>query len=171
MKYKGLILFILIAIGIVVLIFLPEKKLYEEVASVGKPAPEFELRDADGTLWKLSDQKGKVVFLNFWATWCSVCKSEMPSKEWLRKRMQDKPFQMFGILFRDDPVNLFPYFKHVTVNVPTLISPDNEAAKLYGITGVPETFIIDKDGIGREKVVGPRIWDTEKNIALIEKWL
>ncbi len=171
MKYKGLILVILIAIGVVVLIFLPEKKIYEEVASVGNPAPEFELRDSNGKLWKLSEQKGKVIFLNFWATWCSVCKSEMLSKEGLWRRMQDKPFQMFGILFRDDPVNLIPYFKRIEVSIPTLISPGNEAAKLYGITGVPETFIIDKEGIVREKIVGPRVWDSDKNIAMIENWL
>lgn len=171
MKYKGLILIVLIAIAVTLLFFLPEGKIYKEVASVGAPAPDFALRDSNGKLWKLSDMRGKVVFINFWATWCTVCKSEMPYKESLFVKMQGRPFQMLGMLFRDDPSNLIPYFKKQKVSIPTLISPDDEAAGLYGITGVPETFIIDKNGIIREKIVGPREWDNPETIALIEKWL
>ncbi len=171
MKYKGPILVIVIAISLAALFLLPEKKIYEKVASVGKPAPAFEYPDSNGKIWKLSDLKGKVVFLNFWATWCTTCKAELPSKEALYKKMQEKPFQMLGMLFRDDPANLTPYFKKNSVSFPTLISPKNEAAKVYGITGVPETFIIDKEGIVREKIVGPKAWDSPEAMALIEKWL
>jgi len=78
---------------------------------------------------------------------------------------------MLGMLFRDDPDNLPEYFKKHNVTIPTLISPDNDASKKFGITGVPETFIVDKDGIVREKLVGPKKWDTEESLALIEKWL
>jgi len=171
LKYKGLILLILIGIAIAALIFLPEEKKYKEVASTGKPAPQFELEDSNGNLWRLSDLKGKVVFINFWATWCSTCKAEMPYKERLYEKMQGRPFQMLGVLFRDDPRNLGAYFARQKVSPPTLISPDNEMAKLYGITGVPETFIIDKKGIVREKIVGLWEWDSPESIALIEKWL
>jgi peroxiredoxin len=171
MKYKGPILIILIAIAIAALFLIPEKKTYEQVAAVGKPAPDFEYPDSTGKIWRLSDLRGKVVFLNFWATWCSTCKAEMPSKEALYQKMQGKPFQMLGILFRDDPANLPQYYRTQKVSPPTLISPDNGAAKLYGITGVPETFIIDKNGIIREKIVGPREWDSPESIAMIEKWL
>ena len=171
MKYKGVILIILIVIGIAALLFLPKERKYEEIASVGAPAPDFELRDSNGNLWKLSDLRGKVVFMNFWATWCTTCKAEMPYKESLYEKMQGKPFQMLGVLFRDNPRNLISYFERQKVSPPTIISPDGEVAKLYGITGVPETFIIDKEGIVREKIVGPREWDSPENIALIEKWL
>jgi cytochrome c biogenesis protein CcmG/thiol:disulfide interchange protein DsbE len=171
MKYKGLILIIIIAIGAALIFLLPESKEYEEIASVGKPAPAFEYPDSNGRRWKLSDLRGKVVFVSFWATWCATCESEMPSKDVLFNKMQGKPFQMLGMLFRDDPANLVPYKRTHTVSLPTLISPDNEAAKKYGITGVPETFIIDKEGIVREKIVGPRDWGSAEQIALIEKWL
>lgn len=171
MKYKGLILVIVIAICLAVLILLPKEKKYEEIAAVGKPAPVFELKDADGNLWKLSDLRGKVVFLNFWATWCTTCKAEMPYKEMLFQKMQGRPFQMLGILFRDSPSNLPAYKMKLPVSAPTLIGIDNEAAKLYGITGVPETFIIDKNGIIREKRVGPGEWTTPENLAMIEKYL
>lgn len=171
MKYKGPLLVIIIAIGAALIFLLPGTKEYEEVASVGKPAPAFEYPDSDGKMWRLSDLRGKVVFISFWATWCGTCESEMPSKEALYNSMQDKPFQMLGMLFRDDPANLVSYKKTHKVSLPTLISRNNESAKLFGITGVPETFIIDKEGIVREKLVGPRDWTNEDIIALIEKWL
>jgi peroxiredoxin len=170
-KYKGLILVIVIAICLAVFVLLPKEKIYEEIAAVGKPAPAVELKDADGNLWKLSDLRGKVVFLNFWATWCTTCKSEMPHKEKLFQKMQGRPFQMLGILFRDSPSNLPAYKMKLPVSAPTLIGNDNEAAKLYGITGVPETFIIDKNGIVREKIVGPLEWSKPENLAIIEKYL
>ena len=151
MKYKGFIIIVLIGISIAALIFLPEEKKYKEIASVGSQAPYFELMDTKGNLWRLSDLKGKVVFMNFWATWCTTCKSEMPYKESLYKKMQGRPFQMLGVLFKDNPRNLISYFKKNKVSPPTLISPGNEVARLYGITGVPETFIIDKEGIVRKK--------------------
>ncbi len=171
MKYKGLILVIVIAVCLAVFILLPKEKIYEEIAAVGKPAPAVELKDADGNLWKLSDLRGKVVFLNFWATWCTTCKSEMPQKEMLFQKMQGRPFQMLGILFRDSPSNLPAYKMKLPVSAPTLISNDSETAKLYGITGVPETFIIDKNGIVREKIVGPLEWSKPENLAIIEKYL
>jgi thiol-disulfide isomerase/thioredoxin len=122
-------------------------------------------------MWRLADQKGNVVFINFWATWCTSCKAEMPYKESLYEKMQDKPFQMFGMLFKDDPSNLTDYYKTQKVSPPTLIDPGNKISREFGITGVPETFIIDKEGVIRERIVGPREWDGPETMAIIEKWL
>ncbi len=171
MKYKGPILLVLIAICAAVLFLIPENKNYDKIASIGKPAPAFEYADPSGRTWKLADLKGNVVFLNFWATWCPTCKEEIPTKEAIIKKMEGRPFQMLGMLFRDDVSNLNRYNRQHNLRLTTLISPDNEAARLYGITGVPETFIIDKDGIVREKIVGARDWNAPENLALIEKWL
>jgi peroxiredoxin len=171
MKYKGPVLLVLIVLAVATMFLIPEQKVYKEIASVGKPAPDFAYPDEKGNIWRLSDLRGKVVFVNFWATWCTTCRAEMSQKALLHKKMEGKPFQMLGMLFRDDPANLPSYFREVKVSAPTLISPDNESAKKFGITGVPETFIIDKDGIVREKLVGPQMWDSEESVALIEKWL
>ena len=171
MNSKALVLIVIIVICAAALFMLPETKKYESVAEVGKAAPLFEYPDSTGKIWKLADLKGNVVFVNFWATWCTTCEAEMPHKQALYEKMQDKPFKMFGMLFRDDPANLPEYYRTHTVKAPTLISPDNEAGKIYGITGVPETFIIDKEGIIREKLVGPQEWGDEKTMALIQKWL
>jgi len=171
MKNKGLILIIIIVVCIAALFLMPGTKSYEKIASIGQPAPEFEYPDSNGKLWKLSDLRGKVVFINFWATWCTTCKAEMPHKEALFEKLKDEPFQMLGMLFRDDPANLADYYKTQKVSPPTLISPNNESAKIFGITGVPETFIIDKEGIVREKLVCAREWDVEGTIEFITKWL
>ncbi len=169
--YKGIFIVMLLAVGFAAWFFLAEEKTYGEAVSVGLPAPAFEYTDTDGKIWRLSDLRGKVVFLNFWATWCPACKSEMPSKEALHEKMKGRPFQMLGILFRDDPANLVPYFKKQHVGFPTLITRWKEAARLYGIIGIPQTFIIDRDGIVRERIVGPREWDSPEALAMIEKWL
>jgi peroxiredoxin len=171
MRYKGIILVVLIGIAVVLLVFLPEEKVYREISEVGSPAPDFELNDSKGRLWRLADLRGKVVYINFWATWCTTCKAEMPYKESLYEKMQDRPFQMLGMLFKDDPANLISYYKTQKVSPPTLIDPGNEIARQFGLTGVPETFIIDKEGIIRERLVGPREWDSPEIIAMLEEWL
>lgn len=171
MKYKGVVLIVLIAAAVFLLTFLPDEKVYKEVAEVGSKAPAFELKDDSGKVWKMTDLAGNVVFINFWATWCTSCKAEMPHKEALYEKMQGRSFQMLGILFKDDPRNLPSYKEKIKVSPPTLISPDNEAGRMFGITGVPESFIIDKEGIIREKIVGPREWDSPDMVELMEKWL
>lgn len=171
MKHKSIILIIVIAVAAAAIFLTPEEKSYKTIMSVGSPAPDFELRDSTGKLWKLSDLKGKVVFINFWATWCTTCKAEAPQKTTLFNAMQGKPFQMLGVLYRDSPDNLPSYYRQFNVSAPTLIDPDNEMAKLYGITGVPESFILDKEGILRERLIGPKEWSSPENMALIEKWL
>lgn len=172
MKYKGIILIVLIILGFLVIRFLPgDISQNTEIASVGSPAPDFELQDLNGKTWKLSGLKGKVVFVNFWASWCPSCNTETPYKEILNKTMQGKPFQMLGLLYRDDPKDAMAYVQKHGLTFPALMGPDDEAARHYGITGIPETFIIDKNGIVREKIVGPRQWDLPESMALIEKWL
>lgn len=171
MKHKSIILIIVIAVAAAAIFLSPGQKSYKTIIAVGSPAPEFELKDSTGRLWKLSDLKGKVVFINFWATWCTTCKAEAPQKTALFNTMQGKPFQMLGVLYRDGAENLPGYSMRIPVSAPTLIDPGNSMAKLYGITGVPESFILDKEGILRERLIGPQEWSGPEKMALIEKWL
>jgi cytochrome c biogenesis protein CcmG/thiol:disulfide interchange protein DsbE len=171
MKYKGFILLAVMIVAAAALFMSPENKEFNEIAVVGNPAPQFELFDSKGKLWNLSELKGKVVFINFWATWCTTCKAEMKHKARLTEMMKDRPFQMLGMLFRDDPANLVDYYKKIKVTAPTLIDPGNSMAKLYGISGVPESFLIDKEGILRERFVGPKEWGDEETTTVFEKYL
>lgn len=171
MKYKGLILVAVLVVAALMLLMSPENKKFDQIVAVGKPAPQFELMDSAGKIWKLSDLKGQVVLINFWATWCVTCKAEMPHKARLSEIMNGKPIKMFGVLYRDDPSNLESYYAKNRVTFTTLIDPDNSMSKLYGITGVPETFLIDKEGILRERFVGPKEWGDQETLPAIEKWL
>lgn len=171
MKYKGLILVAVLIVAALALLMSPENKKFDQIVAVGKPAPQFELMDSSGKMWKLSDLKGQAVLINFWATWCVTCKAEMNHKAVLSGIMKGRPIQMFGVLFRDDPANLESYYSRNNVTFATLIDPSNSMSKLYGITGVPETFLIDKEGILRERFVGPQEWGNKETLAAIEKWL
>ncbi|KPK28847.1 MAG: hypothetical protein AMJ61_01050 [Desulfobacterales bacterium SG8_35_2] len=127
---------------------------------IGKPAPDFVLQDAEGKTWKLSSLKGQVVFVNFWATWCKPCRDEMPSMEALNKAMAGQPFQMLSIVFNDDLDMANSFARGLGATFPVLANPSPELTEAYMITGVPETFLIDTNGILRHKFIGPYNWDT-----------
>lgn len=133
------------------------------------PAPEVIVNSLKNVPLKLSDLKGKVVVLNFWATWCPPCREEIPSMMKLNSAMAGKPFQMVAISIDEGGVPAIEsFFKQSGFSLPVYIDPDGKAAKTYGITGVPETFIIDKNGILVKKVIGPLAWDSADAIAFFE---
>ncbi|HEY4743975.1 MAG TPA: TlpA disulfide reductase family protein [Desulfuromonadaceae bacterium] len=134
------------------------------------PAPEVVVNSLQGAPLKLSDLKGKVVLLNFWATWCPPCRSEIPSMMKLNAAMAGKPFQMVAISIDEGgrPA-IESFFQTSGFTLPTYIDPDNRAAKTYGITGVPETFVIDKQGVIVKKVIGPLEWDSPEVAAFLEQ--
>jgi len=134
---------------------------------IGKPAPDFSLQDASGKTWQLSNLKGKVVFLNFWATWCKPCRDEMPSMEALNKAMAGKPFQMLGIVYNDDLQMADSFARRLGATFPVLANPGPKLTDAYMITGVPETFLIDADGILRHKFIGPYNWYTPEMRNLV----
>ena len=142
-----------------------------EVAKVGKPAPEFTLVDTKGKTWDLAELKGKVVFLNFWATWCPPCREEMPSMQTLYASMPADKFIMLAVLSNDDPAIAESLAAKIGATFPILVDPKNEAAQAYGLTGVPETFIIDKQGVLREKFIGPAPWDSAEARQMITKYI
>lgn len=135
-----------------------------------KPAPEITVVSlADGTPLKLSALKGKVVLLNFWATWCPPCRQEMPSMMKLNTAMSGKPFQMVAVSIDEGgKQDIESFFKQSGYNLPTYLDADGSASKLYGITGVPESFIIDKQGVVVKKVIGGLAWDSPEVLSFLE---
>ena len=117
------------------------------VVNVGQMAPDFTIKNQNGHPVKLSDYRGKVVFLNFWATWCGPCVEEAADVEKLNNTFKERKFQMLTVSVDTDwkPVNEF-YAKH-NLTVPVYLDPGQQVARgLYKITGVPETFLIDANG-------------------------
>ena len=101
-----------------------------EVATVGQPAPDFILADLDGTMWRLSDLRGKVVFLNFWATWCPPCREEMPDMAALHREMAltGLPFQMLAVLTNDDPGQAARFAQKLGITFPIVVDREGKAA-------------------------------------------
>ncbi|MCL4536268.1 MAG: TlpA family protein disulfide reductase [Nitrospirae bacterium] len=171
------IILILIVAGLVFFFIPKEEKIQRAVVAVGLKAPDFELPELDAggksssMIWRFSELKGKVVFINFWASWCDECKKEKPAIQMLYEKMQGRPFQMLTIVYRDAPEKAMAYMRENGYTMPVLFDGDMKIARNYGVRGVPETYIIDREGIVREKIIGRRQWDSPEAIELIEKWL
>lgn len=137
----------------------------------GTAAPDFTVKDLDGKDVTLSSLKGQVVLVNFWATWCPPCKEEIPSMIKLNRAMQGKAFRMLAISIDEggkEAVN--GYFKG-SRDLPTYLDNEGKTSQLYGTTGVPETFVVDKQGIIRKKIVGGMDWSTPDVIAYMDELL
>ena len=133
-----------------------------------KKAPNFYLEDLKGKRWELKNLKGKIIFLNFWATWCGPCKEEMPSMETLWQWYKGKDFLLLGISVDYGGVKPVKEFieKH-RYTFPVLLDPKCLALNLYEVKGIPTTFIIDKKGRMIGKAIGPRDWKRPEVISII----
>jgi peroxiredoxin len=142
---------------------------HEEPAVEGRLAPDFTLKELSGRPVQLSSLKGKVVLLNFWATWCPPCREEVPSLVRLNRAMQGKAFQMLAVSIDEggqDAVAAF--FRKTGAALPALLDTDGAVARRYGTTGVPETFVIDAKGVIVKKVVGAMDWSSPEVLAALE---
>ncbi len=158
----GLLVICSVAFG---LVFMQGAK-YEPVL-IGKPAPDFVLRDLNGETRSLSDYQGQVVFLNFWATWCKPCKEEMPSMERLHQALEKEfsdGFVMLAVSIDKSADDIPAFMAKHKLTFPVLHDRWGKVDRIYKIMGVPETYIIDQTGVLVEKVIGPRDWDAAQNI-------
>ena len=136
----------------------------------GKPAPDFTLSDLSGKQVQLSSLKGKVVLVNFWATWCPPCREEIPSMVKLNQMMQGKNFQMLAVSIDERGKEAVQeFFSQAGVTLPALLDTDGSVARRYGTTGVPETFIVDTKGVVRKKVVGAVDWSVPDGVQYLEQ--
>ena len=136
----------------------------------GAKAPDFTLPDLDGKMVRLADQKGKVVFLNIWATWCPPCVDEMPSMEKLYQQLKGEDFEILAVsIDKQGAKAVLPFMKKHNLSFTALIDAKESLKYKYQTTGVPETFIIDRNGIIAERVIGPRDWAAPDAIGYFRK--
>ncbi|MBI4540242.1 MAG: TlpA family protein disulfide reductase [Gemmatimonadetes bacterium] len=148
---------------------------------VGSAAPAFQAFDLEGHPVRLSDFAGRVVLLNIWATWCLPCKTEMPSLQRLHEHMADKGFQVVAVSvdarLGDTDVggrpggNIGAFADSLALTFTVLHDPSGRIQDLYRTTGVPESFVIGRDGLIYKKVIGATEWDAPEYQALIERLL
>jgi cytochrome c biogenesis protein CcmG/thiol:disulfide interchange protein DsbE len=168
-KIKPLILLAIIICAAVIAFLIIRPAPVLKVNTIGSKAADFDLAGANNNMMKLSDMRGSVVLVNFWATWCTSCVEEMPTLERLAEVLSGNPhFKIVTILYRDDLDRAVQYLKQNGYIFPVYVNPDGKAPRLFGITGVPETFIIDKKGVLRDKVIGPADWDSPQVVSSLQ---
>ncbi len=161
---ESILLIFLIIAGVGIIVLLQTKDSSFDLSGTPRaknsvPAPGFALPDLDGKMVSLADFKGKVVLLNIWATWCPPCVAEMPSMETLYQELKEEDFEIIAVSIDESGSDVVaPFMKKHKLSFPALTDTQGTTKNIYQTTGVPESFIIDKDGIIVEKVIGPREW-------------
>lgn len=129
---------------------------------------DIRLPDLNGTITDLSDFRGKIVFLNFWATWCPTCVTEMSSMEKLHQKLRDKGFAMVAISIQDSAPRVRDFFKSNKLTFTALLDSSGEVGAGLGLRVIPTTLILDKTGRAIGIIMGPRQWDGKESVALFE---
>jgi len=124
-------------------------------------APDFSLQDMDEETHTLSDYRGKVVLVNFWATWCPPCRKEMPALEALYKKLGTEDFAVLAVNQWEDPDHVFTYTGDLNVfpTFPILFDPESAVSEKYRVKGLPTSFLVDKQGRLAYRAVGGRDFD------------
>jgi peroxiredoxin len=121
-----------------------------------QPAADFQLSDLDGQLLRLQDQRGKVVLLNFWATWCPPCLQEMPLMDQLYQMLRQRPFVMWAVAMKEDREKVAPFMDKHHFQFTALLDPDGAVSARYKLRGLPTTYLIDCHGNTVGWSVAPR---------------
>lgn len=165
-RSRAVLTFGLILVATVVLIFAAHRystKVTQSVATsgatlqgegTGQAVPDFTLKDIHGNTMKMSDLKGKVVILDFWATWCAPCKVEIPWFVDMYDRYKQQGLEVVGVAMDDDQGDVKPFVESHSMNYRVLLGNDNVATQFGGIFGLPTTFIIGRDGKIQSKHMG-----------------
>ena len=147
------------------------KKLNIEISDKKVRAPDFTLRDLQGNAVRLQDLRGKVVFLNFWATWCPPCRLEMPTMEQLHKEFSDRGLVVLAVNFRESLDEVRSFLKQHGLTFTTLLDEQERAFGLYRAWSLPTTYLINKEGDIVGKVIGYRDWHSEQAKAFFRQLL
>jgi len=173
-NYHAAILIFLLISALLVLLLLNRNRSYNKSVKivpveVGLPAPDFTFPGMDGKMVSLADYRGKVVLVNIWATWCPSCVDEMPSMERLYQKLKGEDFEILAVSIDSLGVKVVePFMKKYKLTFPALIDSAGTIRMGYRTTGVPESFIIEKDGILVKKFIGPLDWTKPETLHLFQ---
>ena len=128
----------------------------------GGATPALELRDVEGRLHRLGDYRGKVVLVNFWATWCEPCREEMPSMNRLRASLAGQPFEVLAVNLAESEARIRRFMEQVPLDFPVLMDRDGATARAWQARVLPISFVVGPDGRIRYSVVGEIDWTHER---------
>jgi thiol-disulfide isomerase/thioredoxin len=129
--------------------------------------PVLSLKDLDGRVHRLADHRGKVVLINFWATWCEPCRDEMPSMRALRDSFADRPFLVLAVNHAESPARVRDFLAREKLDLIALLDPNKEAARAWRVRVLPGSFLVDAEGRLRYSVVGELDWTSEEALAAV----
>jgi thiol-disulfide isomerase/thioredoxin len=135
----------------------------------GKGTPPLVRADLAGRTIDLKDFRGRVVLVNFWATWCDPCREEMPSFERLRAKLRGKPFEILAVNYGESSAKVSEFVRKEGLTLPVLLDPDKDAAGDWSAKGLPITFLVDARGQVRYWVFGERDWSGADSVRDVEK--
>ena len=167
---RGIVLVILVAAAGLLFLFLVAKEgpRANKIIQEGDQAPEFRLSALDGKQAALSDYRGKVVMVHFWATWCPPCVEELPTLERLYRSFAGRDFELLAVSVDEGGAERVTSFMQKNgLTLPVLLNPGGSVAKSYGTFKFPETYLLDRSGIVRYKVIGPADWSMPANVKAI----
>jgi thiol-disulfide isomerase/thioredoxin len=134
-------------------------------------APQIELLRTDGLPLSLAQLRGKVVLVNFWATWCEPCVTEMPSLQRLRDQLGPEGFEVLGVNIREGPARIDPFVQKLGISFPIVRDTDGAVTKAWGVGVYPTSFIVDRAGAIRYRLVGESEWTTQAVLSRIRPLL
>jgi len=138
----------------------------------GDRAPEFRLKTIEGGSVSLADFRGKVVMVHFWATWCPPCVEEIPTLDRLYRSLMGKDFMMLAVSEDEGGEGgVASFIRQNRLNLPVLLDTGSEVARLYGTYKLPETYIVDRQGVVRYKAIGPRDWTDPSSIQILQNFI
>jgi thiol-disulfide isomerase/thioredoxin len=137
--------------------------------TAGSMATPFELISLDGKVVKSSELAGKVVLVNFWATWCGPCKEEMPSLARLQQQLDPTRFTMLTVTTDLQRQGIAHFLSQLRVNLPVLFDEDQEVSRSFMVRGLPTTIVIARDGTLVGRAVGPRAWDSPEAVVVMRQ--
>ena len=129
---------------------------------------DFTLPYLNGTQFTLSQQKGKVIFLNFWATWCPPCRAEMPSMEALYQKFKDREFDIIAVNIQESNNDVSAFMRQLNLSFPVVMDSRGLVSGAYAVRSIPTSFIIDKRGLIVGRLVGSIDWNSPAVIAAFE---
>ncbi|MBI9097067.1 MAG: TlpA family protein disulfide reductase [Spirochaetaceae bacterium] len=135
------------------------------------PSIEFELLNLQGVKEKLSDYRGQVVFLNFWATWCGPCRSEMPSMEKVYQDLKDEGFVILAVDLGEDRKTVQKFVDEYGLTFPVVLDETNAVGGMYDARSIPTTYLVDREGNILGRAVGARPWENPEYMDLFREIL
>ncbi len=140
-----------------------------EVEGTPSVAPAFALHGLDHKLYRMSDFTGRVVVVNFWASWCVPCREELPSMNRAAKILLQRPVTWLAVNVGEDRQAVTAFSSDYPIDFTVLLDLSGEVSRSWQVTGMPTTFVVDRQGRVVDKIVGKREWDDERHLQMLRR--